>query len=378
MKRILALGMLMMVLAGSARAQAFGDGRELTDWRMERSSILGLISEKGTSSLIFTNQCLVDVTMLPKYDDVDVSADIDGGGTLDAIWTTNVGAGATFEPSGLYYDDVNDWMYIAGDDGGIARMRSDGSLKDVRQTRVAQSGTWWTNSANKNDFEAITQTTRGDTNIYVGAERFLNVQHGCIIKCNMDSLDATNMFTVWDIHAQLDSPASNLGLEALAFIASNDCPSWVTNSNSSGLFIASVQASGKMYLLDVPLTNAATTRAYSNVTVKASWNPVLTKSGKNRNDMSDMFWDGRNKILYMLYDEGSEGANDPDAISGQGRTVYAYNLETRHPMSEWRLPVGTGLDNPEGMTLSSNNTAIAISYDALIYSSSIDALTGRK
>ena len=85
MKRILALGMMLMVLAGSARAQAFGDGRELTDWRMERSSILGLISEKGTSSLIFTNQCLVDVTMLPKYDDVDVSASIGGGGTLYAL-----------------------------------------------------------------------------------------------------------------------------------------------------------------------------------------------------------------------------------------------------------------------------------------------------
>ena len=214
-----------------------------------------------------------------------------------------------FEPSGIVWDDVTNDLWVVGGGGHLGRMLDDGT-----------SPTYWTLSAGLDsapDLEsvAVTGTTQ---KLYLGEE-----YPPAIVEYNSSSTGApTYANKSWS----LGLPAtSTSGMEGLTWVPNGYHP--YANSSSGGVFFASSQSNGTIYVYDVNLSTSGSTPA-----LRGSFTPDAAQT-----DISDLYFSTQTRTLFVLYG----AANKVIEID---TTTTSFSI-----MSTYTLPTsGTG---QEGVTL---------------------------
>jgi uncharacterized protein YjiK len=204
------------------------------------------------------------------------------------------------EPSGIVWDQNAKRLWVVGDEGKIYLLERNGS----------KVGEW----SESGDLEAVTVTGTA-SKIYVGVESPPQIQEYTLDK---GKLTAGHQWT-------LDVPVAGAdGMEGLTWVPNGEHP--YGTKASGGVFFASSQKDGHIYIYDVDLTKSgAGTRL-------GDFSPT-----KAENDISDLYFSATSHLLYVLYD----GANklltvDPTTTSFTVKNTYD-------------LPSGT--DSQEGVTL---------------------------
>jgi uncharacterized protein YjiK len=213
-----------------------------------------------------------------------------------------------FEPSGIVWDDYTGALWIVDDEGELARMLDDGTLEDD-----------WTLSAGL-DLEAVAVT--GTTpKLYLGKEF-----PATILEYNSSSTNPpTATGKSWVLSSFDPSATSSDGMEGLTWVPNGYHP--YANSSSGGLFYASSQASGTIYVYDVNLSVSGSTPALLD-----TFTPDSTQT-----DISDLYFSPSTRTLFVLYD----AANKMLEID---TTTTSYSI-----MSSYTLPATP--PNQEGVTL---------------------------
>jgi hypothetical protein len=163
-------------------------------------------------------------------------------------------------------------LYLVSDSGYVTQMTTSGNWSHSSDTPP---------SAGKTDFEAVT-VTGSSSLVYVGLEMPPTIY---------EFDPAAGKFTgkSWAL-SDLANDGSNEGMEGLAFVPNGYSP--YPNSNSGGLFYASSQENGTIYVYDVPLSGTGA----QTVTSIASFTP---DSGNT--DVADLYFSTATRILYVLY-----------------------------------------------------------------------------
>jgi hypothetical protein len=214
-----------------------------------------------------------------------------------------------FEPSGIVWDDLTGALWVVGGGGHLGRMLEDGT-----------SPTYWTLSSGLDsapDLEsvAVTGTTQ---KLYLGEE-----YPPAIVEYNSSSTGAPTWANKsWS----LGLPATmGSGMEGLTWVPNGYHP--YAGSSSGGVFFASSQSNGTIYVYDVNLSISGSTPA-----LLGSFTPDATQS-----DISDLYFSKQTRTLFVLYG----AANKVIEID---TTTTSFSI-----MSTYSLPTsGTG---QEGVTL---------------------------
>jgi len=173
----------------------------------------------------------------------------------------------SFEVSGLVWHEGLQKL-IAVDDGGyVASMDRDGSHVSY----------WYVGG----DLEAVTLADQSSAFVYLGIE-------------NPDGIKEFNLSTgtltgrQWDLTPWMTG-ADNSGLEGLTFIPDGEHPYGATTSG--GVFYASLQATGQLFVFDV------------NRSVNGSVTHVTTLSAPaGRTDASDLAYLSQTQTVYLIHD----------------------------------------------------------------------------
>lgn len=194
------------------------------------------------------------------------------------------GTGTTFaqdtayEPSGLYYDTIAGYLYSVGDGGGIKK--HNGSTGAVI--------TAWTPGGN---LEGITGTGVYST---TGAPYLYTVQEDTASTVR-EFNPATGAFTTksWALSPIMPvNITSNAGAEGIAFVPNGYHP--YTTSSSGGVFYASSQLNGRIYVFDINLATSGSVTALGSFD-----NPAASLCGT---DISDLSFSPATSKLYVLCD----------------------------------------------------------------------------
>lgn len=232
-----------------------------------------------------------------------------------------------YEPSGIVWDQLTGKLFLVSDSGVITQMTTSGAVDHN-----------WTPSApvnapfSKPDFEAVT-VTGNNAMVYVGLE----------VSPTIYEFDpSTGAFTgkSW---ALSDLPhTSTDGMEGLAFVPNGFSP--YAPSVNGGLFYASSQVDGRIYVYDVPLGGTGA----QSVTSIGSFLPDAANT-----DIGDLYFSPTTRILYVLY--------------GTAKKIIEVAGDTLQNGITYGVPPGTdtGL---EGITLirscpSSGTTTIDLAND---------------
>ncbi len=237
-------------------------------------------------------------------------------------------APAKFESSGAVWNPPTSKLYVVDDEGWIASMASSGA------------GPSYVNVQANLDMEAIATTGTGSF-LYAGIEYASSKNPPSspqIRELNASTMTLSGK-TWW-----LTMPAdSSQGMEGLTWIKNGAHP--YANSASGGLFYASSQRNGTIYVFDVNLAQGSNTP----LSPIGSFTPDATQT-----DISDLYFDPAQRILYVLYDT----ANRMIEID---TSTQAYE-----PIATYNLP--TTPTDQEGVTLrpncSSASTTIYLASDA--------------
>ncbi len=231
-----------------------------------------------------------------KIDD-GLSAASKGFGNLFATTPVNIGTGlpAGYEPSGVIWHSRLNKLFTVSDGGIVTSMNVDGS-----------------NVINKTiggDLEGITVADSATNFIYIGVEQ----PRDSILEYNIVTQTVTRTFY---LDAYMISVNANSGLEALTFV-----PDYT--SDEGGFFYAGLQETGDVYVFELPIKSSSTSTA---VTLVESFHT------KYSYDISDMYYDPIDDVLYAIYDT----ANRLVSMQTDGTFI-----------AEWALP----LNDQEGFTL---------------------------
>lgn len=187
---------------------------------------------------------------------------------------TDIGGGlpSNFEASGIVWDNFTGALWVVGDEGQLSRMLRDGT----------STANW--SLPTPVDFESVTVT--GTTQrIYLGKEyppTILEYKSSSTAK-------PTSTGSSW----QLGFPAtSSNGMEGLTWVPNGYHP--YANSSSGGVFFASSQTNGKIYVYDVDLSTSGSTAFRGSFTPDAS------------HDISDLFFSTDTSTLFVLYDTANK------------------------------------------------------------------------
>lgn len=231
-----------------------------------------------------------------KVDD-GLSAASKGFGNLFATTPTDIGTGLPggYEPSGVVWHPRLNKLFTISDGGIITSMNVDG-----------------TNVVNKTiggDFEGVTVADPDSNFIYIGVEQ----PRDSILEYNVVSQTVTRTFYV---DAYMVSANANAGLEALTFEPD-------ITSDEGGYFYAGLQENGAVYVFELPIKTS---------TSSTSVNFIDSFSTHYSGDISDMYYDPIDDVLYAIYDS----ANKLVSMQIDGTFI-----------AEWVLP----LNDQEGFAL---------------------------
>ncbi len=207
-----------------------------------------------------------------------------------------------FEPSGIVWDDFTGALWLVGDEGQIARMLRDGG-----------SPSCWSLKSGA-DLESIAVT--GDVNkIYLGVE-----YPPQILEYNSSSTAAPSSANRSWLLPGMTATASN-GMEGMTWVPNGDHP--YPDSSSGGLFFASSQSDGTIYVYDVNLAVSGST-------------PVLLDTftpDNNQTDISDLYYSPQTRTLFVLYDTANL-LREIDTSTTQFQTIHIYSLPTSTTLDE--------------------------------------------
>lgn len=180
-----------------------------------------------------------------------------------------------FEPSGIVWDNFTGALWLVGGANNVSRMLSDGNATEN-----------WTFSGVQ-DLESITVT--GTTQkLYLGGEN-----PPTIWEYNSSSTAAPSSANKSWV---LDLPVSgNSGMEGLAWVPNGYHP--YPNSSSGGLFYASTQYDGTIYVYDVNLSQSGSA-ILGHID---SFTPDPTQT-----DISDLYFSTDTRTLFVLYDAANK------------------------------------------------------------------------
>lgn len=223
----------------------------------------------------------------------------------------------TFESSGAVWNPATSKICVVDDEGWIASMSSTGS------------GVTYVDVQDGLDIESIATTGAGSY-IYAGIEYFTSTTPPS--SPQIRELSASTMTlsgkTWW-----LNMPAdSSHGMEGLTWVPNGDHP--YPNGTSGGVFYASSQQNGTIYVFDVNLSAGSSTP----LAPIDHFTPDATQT-----DISDLYFDPVQRILYVLYDTANQ-------IIEIDTSTTAYNQIATYPLPS------TPTDQ-EGVTLLPNCSA---------------------
>ena len=210
-----------------------------------------------------------------------------------------------YETSGLVWHSRVQKLLLVSDGGTVSSMNA--------------NGTGVTNWSVGGDLEGITVARPQSDFIYVGIEH-----PDSISEFNITTGHVTRTFglTTW-----MTGP-DNSGLEALTFVPDAANP-------EGGLFYAGLQATGQIFVFQLPILSSTTSTAVTYVRTIPALNGV--------SDISDLNYQAGQGVLYAIYDT----ANLLRAMNPDGTLL-----------KEWNLP---GNDQ-EGLTLEGTDLYIGEDY----------------
>lgn len=212
---------------------------------------------------------------------------------------------AGYETSGIVWHSRLQKLFLVSDGGTVSSMSA--------------NGTGVTNWSVGGDLEGITVAQPQRDFIYLGIEH-----PDSISEFNIATGQVTRTFnlTGWM------TGADNSGLEALTFVPDASNP-------EGGLFYAGLQATGEIFVFQLPVVSSTTSTAVTHVRTISALNGV--------SDISDMHYEASQGVLYAIYDS----ANLLRAMKPDGTLI-----------KEWNLP---GNDQ-EGLTLKGTDLYIGEDY----------------
>lgn len=212
-----------------------------------------------------------------------------------------------FEPSGIVWDNFTGALWVVGGANTLARMLRDGDA----------TAHWDLSSAQ--DLESITVT--GTTpNVYLGGENPAMIWE---YASSSTAAPSPNAAKSW----QLDLPVSgNSGMEGLTWVPNGYHP--YPNSSSGGLFFASTQYDGTIYVYDVNLSQSGS-GILGHID---SFTPDPAQT-----DISDLYFSTDTRTLFVLYDAANK-------VLEVDTSTKNYSI-----MSSYTLPSST--TGQEGVTL---------------------------
>jgi len=202
---------------------------------------------------------------------------------------------AGYEPSGVIWHADLDILFVVSDGGIVTSMDVDGGNLE--------------NKTIGGDLEAVTVADPETDFIYLGIEQ----PRDSIVEYDIVTQTVTRTFY---LDSDMQSTAANAGLEALAFVPDE-------TSDEGGYFYAGLQATGEIFVFELPIVSSETSTTVTFV------NSFFTHYSY---DISDLFYDPIDDILYAIYDS----SNRLVAMQIDGTFI-----------SEWVLP----LNNQEGFAL---------------------------
>lgn len=234
-----------------------------------------------------------------------------------------------FESSGTVYDPTTNLIYVVDDQGSIASMKTDGSEQKYVEIEKGL------------DMEAVATTGKSSGYIYVGIER----RFICYFDKRSIKICDKKRAQIWQLDVETLLPTHRKwaldmktgftkGLEGLTWIPNGSHPYGIRTSG--GVFYASSQKNGHIYVYELDF-NARPDTAHRLVNNIGKFQPY---KGYFNNDISDLYFDPSQDILYALYD-------------GKNKLVEIDTKSTRHDiLGSYDLPGDSG--NHEGITLLPN------------------------
>ena len=210
-----------------------------------------------------------------------------------------------FVPSGIVWDDFTGALWMVSDEGTLARMLDDGTME----------ADWTIASGLDLEAVAVTGTTQ---------KLYLGVEHPPTIREHDSSSTGapSSLKKSWTLGF---TTTISSGMEGLTWIP-NGYHAYA-NSSSGGLFFASSQYDGKIYVYDVNLSVGSSTP-----TLVDSFTPDATQT-----DISDLYFSPSTRTLFVLYDTANK-------VLEIDTTTTSYSI-----MSSYTLPTST--TGQEGVTL---------------------------
>jgi uncharacterized protein YjiK len=215
--------------------------------------------------------------------------------------------------SGIVFDPSFNRLFAVDDGGRIADMTFNGFV--IRVKKIKSASVKAQNQETKGlfgggeDVEAI--ATTGATYLYAGLERkkanyydYRDRQWHNQKVAQIWQIATTSILTTgkeW----LLDMPTSSgSGLEGLTWVPNGD---HVYGPRSSGgVFFASSQSNGTIYVYDINISGTSTIKPKKLEKHIASFKPTLPAiSFAAKNDISDLYFDPSQKLLYVLYDSAN-------------------------------------------------------------------------
>jgi hypothetical protein len=194
------------------------------------------------------------------------------------------------------WDDFTGALWLVGDEGQIARMLRDGSSTSCWSLKPGP------------DLESIAVTD--DINkIYLGVE-----YPPQILEYNSSSTAAPSSTNRSWLLPGMTATATD-GMEGMTWVPNGHHP--YPDSSSGGLFFASSQSDGTIYVYDVNLSVSGST-------------PVLLDTftpDSTQTDISDLYYFSQTRTLFVLYDSANL-LREIDTSTTQFQTVHIYTLPT--------------------------------------------------
>jgi hypothetical protein len=204
----------------------------------------------------------IDEGLLPSGDQITElfsSVGTDIGGDLVS----------SYEPSGIVWHNGLDQLFAVSDGGIITRMNADGS--DVVDKVIG------------GDLEGVTVADSSTNFVYVGIEQ----PRDSIQEYNYITQSVTRTFY---LDSYMVSVSANQGLEALTFVPD-------ASSAEDGYFYTGLQETGEVFVFELPIKSSTTS------TIVHFVDSFTTRYSS---DISDLYYDAENDILYGLYDSANK------------------------------------------------------------------------
>ena len=243
------------------------------------------------------------------------------------------------EVSGAVWNPVAQRLYVIDDNTGrISSMDASGSNKVS-----------WTVSESDHDHEAITLADWASAYAYVGVEQTSAGAVRLVRQYDLSGASATLVQT-WTLTA-MGTGSANSGLEGLTFVPNEFLTTFPDGTNgvyngghgsrygSGGLFFASLQANGTIYVYDLDIAHSTTNQVFVR-----QFTPV-----SGRDDLSDMEFDRASGLLYLLWDSDNLLAT---------WTVPSLTETNGHRQHEWNLWSGGSSRSDEGIAVA-NTCAVS-------------------